>query len=309
MRDSRGEGGQPRSSPVSPTGRGWRGPFLRRGLLYLGLPLALLVALIFVTIRCEVIERYFIYFPEKDLVADPAQVGLSFEEVYFVTSDGVRLHGWFVPGRRDVTWLWFHGNAGNISHRLENLKLLHEELGVNLFIFDYRGYGASEGRPSEEGTYLDAEAALAYLQSRSDISPEHIVYFGRSLGAAVAVELALRSPPGGLILESPVPSIRYMARRTYGFLPVWLLVRTRYDTLGKMPEVDVPTIVLHGDRDDIVPIDAGRKVFAAAREPQEFYVIRGAGHNDTYVVGGEAYFDALRRFMQQLAPEASPGSE
>ncbi len=270
---------------------------------------AVIAVLAVVSCRAGMVERYFIYFPDRTLVGDPSDFGMAYEDASFAGSDGVRLHGWFVPGENDVTWLWLHGNAGNISHRLENLRLLHEELGVNLFIFDYRGYGASEGRPSEEGTYLDAEAALAYLQSRSDVSPEHIVYFGRSLGAAVAVELALRSPPSGLILESPVPSIRYMARRTYGFLPVWLLVRTRYDTLGKMPEVDVPTIVLHGDRDDIVPIDAGRKVFAAAREPQEFYVIRGAGHNDTYVVGGEAYFDALRRFMQQLAPGASPGSE
>ena len=269
----------------------------------------ILLSLILIGGGSRLLGRSLVFFPEREIEESPADWGLSFEEVTFLALDGVELHGWFIPGDREETLLWFHGNAGNISHRLENLKLLHEELGMNLFIFDYRGYGASEGRPSEEGTYLDAGAALAYLQSRSDVSPEQIVYFGRSLGAAVAVKLALRSPPSGLILESPVPSIRYMARRTYGFLPVWLLVRTRYDTLGKMPEVDVPTIVLHGDRDDIVPIDAGRKVFAAAREPQEFYVIRGAGHNDTYVVGGEAYFDALRRFMQRLASEASPGSE
>ena len=247
------------------------------------------------------IERYFIYFPDRTLVGNPSDFGMAYEDASFVARDGVRLHGWFVPGESEVTWLWLHGNAGNISHRLENLKLLHDELGVNVFIFDYRGYGASEGRPTEEGTYLDAEAAVAYLRSRGDVSSERIVYFGRSLGAPIAIELALRSPPRGLVLESPVPSIRDMARRTYGFLPLWRLVRARYDGLGKVPNVDAPLLVLHGDRDGVVPIDAGRRLFEAAREPKEFYVIRGVGHNDTYIAGGETYLDALRTFMRQLA--------
>jgi pimeloyl-ACP methyl ester carboxylesterase len=127
------------------------------------------------------------------------------------------LHGWFVPGDRGVTWLWFHGNAGNISHRLENLALLHENLGFSVFLFDYRGYGKSQGKPTEKGVYLDAEAALDYLYSRKDVNRQSIVYFGRSLGTAVAVEMAARHPPDGLILESAFPSISFMARRLYPF--------------------------------------------------------------------------------------------
>jgi len=280
--------------------RGWRKRLLPRTALYVGLALVIAVALLFVGIRSGVIERSFIYFPDRDLIADPAYMGLPFEEVSFAASDRVQLHGWFVPGEKEVTWLWFHGNAGNISHRLENLKLLHDELGVSVFLFDYRGYGRSEGTPSEEGTYRDGEAALAYLRSREDVDPDRIVYFGRSLGAGIAVELAISHPPFALILESPVPSIPELARRHYPFLPVWPLLRTKYDSLAKIEKVEAPLLVLHGDRDDVVPFGAGRKLFEAANEPKEFYTIRGAGHNDTYLVGGEEYFGVLRRFVENL---------
>ncbi len=245
----------------------------------------------------SVIERRFIYFPDRDLIADPADMGLAFEEVRLAARDGVQLHGWFVPGDSEVTWLWFHGNAGNISHRLDNLRRLHDELRVAVFLFDYRGYGRSRGTPSEEGTYLDAEAALAYLRSRDDVDVDRIVYFGRSLGAAVAVELATRHPPYAVILESPFPSIQDMARRTYPFLPVGRFLRTRYDSMAKVGRLAAPLLVLHGDRDDVVPLEAGRKLFDGAKEPKVFYAIRGAGHNDTYVVGGREYFRVLREFV------------
>jgi len=245
-----------------------------------------------------VIERSFIYFPERELIGEPADYGLEFDDANFATSDGVRLHGWFVPGESDVTWLWCHGNAGNISHRLENLRLLHDELGVRVFIFDYRGYGRSEGSPSEEGTYRDAEAALACVLSRPDVDAERTVYFGRSLGAAVAVELATRRPPYALILESPLPSIAELARHHYPFLPAGRLLRTKYDSLSKIANVHVPLLVLHGDQDEVIPFQSGRKLFEAANEPKRFYTIRGAGHNDTYVVGGREYFRALREFVE-----------
>ncbi|MCZ6866434.1 MAG: alpha/beta hydrolase [Chloroflexi bacterium] len=262
---------------------------------------ALIGALLFIADRTGLIERYFIYFPRKKLEADPSRYGLAFENISFFAADGKELHGWFVPGRSDVTWLWFHGNAGNIGDRVENLKLLHDELGVNVFLFDYRGYGRSQGRPTEKGTYLDADAALAYLRSRSDVSHERIVYYGRSLGAAVAVDLATRHPPYGLILESPFPSIRYMARQAYPFLPIWPLIKARYDSLTKIAKVEAPILILHGDKDDLVPIDAGRKLFDAAREPKDFYTVEGAGHNDGYIVGGQPYFTALRAFDDRLA--------
>jgi len=275
-----------------------------------------------------VIERSFIYFPERELIGDPAELGLAFDDAYFTAGDGVRLHGWFVPGAGGTaeqssigtelrseavplfqgsnvpaalggaTWLWFHGNAGNISDRLENLRLLHDELGVNVFIFDYRGYGRSEGSPSEQGTYRDAEAALAYALSRPDVDAERIVYFGRSLGSAVAVELATRRPPFALILESPFTSMADLARQHYRFLPATGLIRTKYDSLSKIGSVRAPLLVLHGDQDDIVPFEAGKRLFEAASEPKRFYTIRGAGHNDTYVAGGREYFRALREFVE-----------
>ena len=269
---------------------------LTYSLLAIGLVAVVSVA----TVRTGMIERYFIYFPDRDVQADPSQFGLIYEEVAFVASDGVELHGWFVPGRNSVTLLWFHGNAGNISHRLDNLKLLHNELGVSVFLFDYRGYGRSRGRPSERGTYLDAEAALAYLGSRGDGSRERVIYFGRSLGAAVAVEMGVRHPPYGLILESAFPSVPYMARRAYPFFPIWPFLRTRYDSQAKMGKVTAPVLILHGDEDDIVPLEAGKQLFDAAKDPKQFYIIHGAGHNDTYREGGPAYFDALRLFLDRL---------
>ena len=247
------------------------------------------------------IEKRYIYFPHKELVGTPAQWGLPFEEVHFAASDGVRLHGWFVPGRTEVTWLWFHGNAGNISHRLEDLMLMHRGLGVNFFLFDYRGYGLSDGRVSEEGTYRDARGALGYLLSRPDVNAEQIVYFGRSLGSAVAVWLATQHRPGGLILESPFTSVKDMAKMAFPHLPVYLLIRTKYDSLSRIGDVSCPLLILHGDRDEIVPIAQARKLFEAARDPKRFYTITGAAHNDTYIVGGEPYFGALADFIASLS--------
>ena len=252
--------------------------------------------------QANVLDRHFIFFPERELVGTPADLGLEFEDVIFPASDGVRLHGWYVPGENDITLLWFHGNAGNISHRLDNLQILRRRLGVSIFIFDYRGYGRSEGTVSERGTYLDAEAALDYLRLQRNLDLERgLVLFGRSMGCAVAVEMATRRRVYALILESPFTSIRGMTKRIYPYLPSSLLtsfLQTRYDSLSKIRDVNSPLMVLHGDRDDIVPIDEGREIFDAANEPKRFYAIQGAGHNDTYVIGGEAYFDALKSFVE-----------
>jgi fermentation-respiration switch protein FrsA (DUF1100 family) len=285
-------------SPVGAPGKARTRRRLPRPLLFLGLLLALGAALLLVGICSGVIERSFIYFPDRQLIGDPADYGLPFDDVSFTADDGVQLHGWFVPGESDVTWLWFHGNAGNISHRLENLRLLHDELRVAVFLFDYRGYGRSAGTPSEEGTYRDGEAALDYLLSRPDVDPQRIVYFGRSLGAGIAVELATRRPPFALILESPVPSISDLAKHHYPFLPVRALLQTKYDSVAKIGNVRAPLLVLHGDRDEVVPFEGGRKLFEAAAEPKRFYTISGAGHNDTYVVGGREYFRVLREFVE-----------
>jgi fermentation-respiration switch protein FrsA (DUF1100 family) len=245
------------------------------------------------------IEKKLIFFPDSRVSATPRDLGLAFDDVFFTTRDGVRLNGWFVPySDRQPTLLWFHGNAGNISHRLENIKLLHERVNVNIFIFDYRGYGRSEGTVSEEGTYMDAEAAAAHLQQRYGITPERLVLFGRSLGAAVATEMATRMEPLAVILEGPFASIRDMARDMFPFLPVSLFLATRYDVVEKIGRIRAPLLVLHGEFDEIVPISQGRKVFDAAPQPKAFYTIARAGHNDTYRVGGDPYFAAFRKHIE-----------
>lgn len=246
------------------------------------------------------LDSNFIFSPDSELISTPADVGLEYEDVSFSSLDGVKLHGWFIPGRTDCTVLWLHGNSGNISHRVDNILQLNRKLGVGIFIFDYRGYGCSEGTPSETGTFMDAEAALDYLRSRRQALK--LIVFGRSLGASIALELAIRQQVCGVILESPFTSVEAMNRWTYpilsAFIPGGAVVRSKYDSLSKIRSVKQPILVLHGDQDEIVPFDMGRELFEAASEPKWFYPITGAGHNDTYIVGGNAYFETLKKFMQ-----------
>lgn len=269
----------------------WRVPLLAAGILGFTMFLGL--------------EKYVIFVPERAIEMTPQSEGLAYQDVWFPAKDGVKLHGWLVPATdARFTLVWFHGNAGNISHRVDNIKYLHRALGrqilPNIFIFDYRGYGRSAGSLSdlsEEATYRDAEGALTYLRGRQDLAQTRLIYFGRSLGSAVAVEMARRHAPAGLILETPFTSIQDMARVTLPFLPVGGLLRTKYNSLGKMPEIRVPLLVLHGDRDDVVPYEQGRRLFEAANEPKTFFAIRGAHHNDTYIVGDRPYYDAWARFL------------
>jgi fermentation-respiration switch protein FrsA (DUF1100 family) len=247
-------------------------------------------------------EEKFNFFPVTEIERTPRDAGLAFEDVYFTTAEGVRVNGWWAPfpGAR-ITLLWFHGNAGNISHRVDGLKRLHDKVNANVFIIDYRGYGRSEGTVSERGTYEDARAALQYLRSRKDLDPKSIVFFGQSLGAAVATELAGREQCLALVLEAPFASIREMARVVFPLLPIGPLLRTRYDVAEKIKAVKAPVLILQGDRDEVIPVEQGRKVFAAAASPKEFYTVRGAGHNDTFIVGGDAYFEVVQGFIERAA--------
>lgn len=247
------------------------------------------------------LER-LIFVPDPELVATPREFGLEYEDVEFSTADGVLLHGWYVPGPRPETLLWFHGNAGNISHRLDNLRLLHDEVGTAILLFDYRGYGRSEGRPSERGLYEDARAARHYLVNERGVSGKELVYFGRSLGSAVAIDLATEAPPHGLILETPFASIRAMARNLFG--PLAVVAPSSFDNLSKIPRLRCPKLFIHGDSDSLVPYTQGRQLFGAAPPRKAFYTIRGAGHNDTYVVGGSTYFRRIRKFIEGLGVSA-----
>jgi len=250
------------------------------------------------------LDKYLVFSPEQHFVGTPRDAGLEFEHVRFPAADGVSLHGWFVPGESDVTFLWFHGNAGNISHRIFGLSMLRQALGVSSFIFDYRGYGFSEGRPSEKGTYRDAEAALEYLRSRSDVKTDKVVLFGHSLGCAIAVEMATRYGAYGLALEAPFDSIKGMGRRMYPRLPIGLfihLLRSRFDSMSKIGNVHVPLLVLHGDQDATIPIEVGWSLFDAANEPKRFHVIKGGGHSDGHIIGGADYYKALQAFVENPA--------
>lgn len=224
--------------------------------------------------------------------------GLPIQDVDFEASDGVRLHGWVIPAGTDAPWmLWCHGNAGTMIHRIENIAELHRR-GVAVFIFDYRGYGRSAGRPSEAGLYRDALAAYDVVTEQYHVLPQRLVLFGRSLGAAVAAEVATKRTAAGLILETPFSSVTEMFRAMRTPMVLRPFIQARYDLLQRLPQVRMPVLVIHGDRDEVVPLALGRRVFDAALPPKDFYLIHGAGHNDTYLVGGEPYFQRLLSFLR-----------
>ena len=263
--------------------------------------LALLIVLFF-SEYSNLIDRYFIFHPDRELSGGPSDVGLAFEDVRFTAADDVTLHGWFVPGRDSATLVLFHGNAGNISGRLRRLADLHRSLGLNVFIFDYRGYGQSEGRPSEKGTYRDAEAALDYLGTRGDVDQDRIVLLGHSLGAAIAVETAVRREVHAVLLEAPFTSVSAMASHGYPFVPgVGRILRTKYDSLSKIRDIGAPLLVIHGDSDATIPVRMGRELYEAAAEPKRFLAIPGADHDDADVVGGETYYGAIAAFLEEAA--------
>jgi len=278
-------------------------PPMRTMLWRVPLLLAACLAGILGTAMILGLEKFALYFPDRVLGTTPLAEGLAYQDVRFPARDGVPLHGWLIPAPdARVTLVWFHGNAGNIGDRVHNIGFLHRTLQANVFIFDYRGYGQSGGRLSdlsEEATYRDGEGALAYLRARPDVARTRLVYFGRSLGAAVAVELARTHPPAGIILETAFTTLKDVARVHYPFVPLWFL-RTKYESLRKIPELRVPLLILHGDRDEVVPLEQAQRLYAAANKPKRLYVIRGARHNDTYVIGGNAYFDVWARFLAAL---------
>jgi pimeloyl-ACP methyl ester carboxylesterase len=252
-------------------------------------------------------QERLIYFPTKTWAATPATVGLPYEEVWFETADGVKLSGWFVPhhqtqdGASDSSRkviLFFHGNAGNISHRLWSLELFHR-LGLSTLIIDYRGYGQSQGSPGEQGTYLDAEAAWRYLVADRQIPPDRIIVFGESLGGAVAAYLAQTHSPQALILFSTFTSVPDMGAQAYPFLPVRLLARVKYDTLARLPEIHCPVLLVHSPGDEVVPYSHGQRLFAAANAPKEFLEIRGR-HNEGVLVSAMGYEAGLASFVSKL---------
>jgi hypothetical protein len=244
-------------------------------------------------------EHRQIYKPNRALEASGLELGRPMEEVWLQTSDGVRLHGWFFPAdklssRAHQVLLLCHGNAGNIGHRLHWAKAWLE-LGLNVFVFDYRGYGRSDGRPGEAGTYLDAQAAWQWLRAKG-FAAVNIIVLGKSLGGGVASELALREPVGALILQSTFTSIPDIGSELYRWLPVRRLHSIHYDTIHRLPRIKAPVLVAHGRRDDLIGFHHAEKNFQAANKPKMLLEIAG-DHVSTIEDGREEYLKGLERFL------------
>lgn len=234
--------------------------------------------------------------------------GLPLEEVWLPVDESVTIFGWFInAGPTKPVFLWCHGNAGNISHRLENIRELYRR-GFSVFIFDYRGYGRSTGTPSEPGMYQDALAGYDYVLNRRGIASSRIVVFGRSLGACVAGEVAILRPSAGIILEGAFPSIQAMSDHHYLGLPARWLLNVDFNLAEKVTKLRRPLLVIHGEKDSIVPVALGRQVYDAAHEPKHWFVVVGAEHNDVPFVGGTAYFQKITSFVQTLFSKGHGGT-
>ncbi len=269
----------------------------------------LLLGGLLVLIMLRWFEHSHVYHPSRTLDASGAELNRPFEDVIFKAADGVQLNGWFFPAatnsaRASLAVLVCHGNAGNISHRLGLCQSLLAA-GVNVFLLDYRGYGRSEGRPSEEGTYRDAQAAYAWLRAKG-FAGSNIVAYGESLGGGVAAELALREPVGGLILQSTFTSVPDLGAELFPWLPVRWLASIRYDTCRKLPRLKVPVLVMHSRADEMISFRHGEKNFAAANDPKLFWQLNGS-HNDS-TGDRETFLAGLEKFLNLIESQHSPSA-
>ena len=291
--------------------------WLSHGALY-RLARIILLVVVFGVVLLMTFEDKLIYFPTRypdgywtvrEDCGQDGEILPSIQDCCFSTSDGVALHGWYcspvrcqdgkgIPIDTGMVVLWFHGNAGNISYRYDMIRAMME-IPVQVFIIDYRGYGKSGGTPSENGLYVDAQAAWDFLTSVQRIEPQRIVILGKSLGGVPAIDLASKVKPAGLIVQSSFTSASDMAARIMPFLPRFLL-HTRMDSINKIVSVQCPKLFIHSRADEIVPYELGQKLFEAAVEPKEFYEVKGAPHNSTCLVGGKPYLAALRRFIKSV---------
>lgn len=239
----------------------------------------------------------FIYHPTKPILQTPASQALEYEPVRFGTRDGVKLAGWWVPSPgSSVVILYCHGNAGNISHRLYNISIFRA-LSYSVFIFDYRGFGESDGRPSEKGTYLDALAAWKYLVKAREIAPERVVIFGRSLGGSIAAWLAHVCEPKLLILDSTFTSLRDAADDRVPFFLSIIVPKDQYRTIDYLQEVSCPVLIIHSRDDDVIPFEHGISLYEAAKHPEKEFVEISGTHNRAVVESLETYQGAIDNFV------------
>jgi fermentation-respiration switch protein FrsA (DUF1100 family) len=243
-------------------------------------------------------QENMLYLPDRAIIATPEKTGLEFEDIKLITKDGINISAWHIPakgGRHTI--VLSHGNGGNISYSLDHIRIFHN-MGLNVLAYDYRGYGKSGGSPSEEGTYLDAEAAYDYLVNVKRLRPENIILFGQSFGGAVSAELALRRKAGALIIDSGFTSVSDMGKKLYPYLPVKLLSRFKYDTINKIDKATIPKLVIHSPEDELIPYEQGLALFNKAAEPKELLQIKG-GHNDGFILSEKMYEDGIKRFIEK----------
>lgn len=249
-------------------------------------------------------QRRLLYRPLREVVFAPSDRDLPHEDVVFRSRDGLRLTGWYIPAAgAHFTLLFCHGNGGNIMHVLDSMELFHR-MGLNCLVFDYRGYGNSEGKPTEKGTYRDARAAFDWLTEVQGIPADRIIVCGRSLGGSIASHLAAEVHPAALVVESAFTSYRDIGARFYPYMPVRLFALFRYNTLSHVEKVQCPVMVVHSKDDDFVPYDFGVRLFEAAREPKQFVEITG-GHNDGFMLSGDRYNEAWTTWLDFLKDRPS----
>ena len=246
----------------------------------------------------------FLYSPVREVSYTPEELGLDFEKVIFKSSDGLTLSGWYIPAKNlEPTVLFCHGSGGNMTHCLDTINILYN-MGVNCFIFDYRGYGNSDGKPSEEGTYLDVRAAYKWLTEEKKISPDDIIVFGRSLGGSIATQLASKVKAGALIIESAFTSYVDIGSKFYPYMPVRWFARFSYRTIDYVKKVHCPVMIIHSRTDETIPFEFGLELYEAANEPKEFVEIFGS-HNDGFLVSSEVYKNAWTKCLKSFKKHKS----
>lgn len=261
----------------------------------------IIVALIFLSsliIYFGFYEKWGIYYPSKSITYTPKDIGLHYQDVFFKTSDDVVLNAWFIPAENRLTVLFLHGNAGNLSNRVEIINLLNN-LKVNVFIVDWRGYGKSKGTPHEQGLYQDALGAYNYLVKEKNIRPDSIVVYGKSLGAVVAVDLASKVEVKGLIFDSGFTCARDLVRRFYPYFPAQYFLKVKYDSLAKISKISCPKLIIHSEDDEIIPFKLGKRIFEAATLPKQFMQLKG-GHNEAIFFDVDKFSSQLEAFLKSL---------
>jgi len=271
-------------------------------IFFLIIAVPVVLYLLFI-VNLYLLQARHIYCPTTEIATTPDKHGLAFEAVEFESSDGLMLQGWFVPRASDAPGkervvLFFHGNTGNISDCIETLQMFHQ-LGLSTFIFDYRGYGLSQGSPTEQGTYDDAEAAWIYLLRDRGIKAEDVVVLGRSLGAAIASQQAARHTPGALVIESTFTSAPELAAEMFRIFPARLMSRFKYRVRDNIANTHCPVLVVHSGDDEVIPFHHGKRLYEVANEPKAFLEINGA-HAQGFLTSGARYTDGLKRFLTSV---------